>query len=199
MTLENFIILPLTPQTQQEAGALATTLLSFSTGKISDIGVARQSLGNVSAGLNATNLDETAARLSDSLADNVGTLGFTLSTDDVGLALLLGTLDDETGPLSVLLGNLLLLDGSCELLSEGHVSDGDILEGDVELSGTLHQVGTDAVGDSFTLCDQLGGVELGHDGLEDFISNRGENTLVVIGTVGLDSSELVVLSLPMLK
>jgi hypothetical protein len=51
------------------------------------------------------------------------------------------------------------------------------------LSGTLHKVGADAVGDSFTLRDELGGVELGHDGLEDFVTDGGEDTLVVIGTV----------------
>jgi hypothetical protein len=99
------------------------------------------------------------------------------------LALLLGALDNETGALGVLLGDLLLFDSSCELLSEGHVGNGDILEGDVELSGTLHKVGADAVGDSFTLRDELGGVELGHDGLEDFVTDGGEDTLVVIGTV----------------
>jgi hypothetical protein len=41
------------------------------------------------------------------------------------------------------------------------------------------------------LCDQLGGIELGHDGLEDFVSDRGENTFIVIGTVGLDDSRLI--------
>jgi hypothetical protein len=30
------------------------------------------------------------------------------------------------------------------------------------------------------LGDELGGVELGYDGLEDFVSDGGENTLVVI-------------------
>ena len=103
----------------------------------------------------------------------------------VGLALLLGTFDDETGPFSILLGNLLLLNGPCELLSESHVSNRDVLECDVELPSTLHQVGTDAVGDSLTLCDEIGGVELGHNGLEDFVSDGGENTLIIIGTIGL--------------
>jgi hypothetical protein len=178
----NILIISLTPQTQQKAGALAS-ILSFSTGQISDVRVPGQSLGDVFAGLDATNLDETATGLGYGLADNFGTLGFTLSADDVSLALLLGTLDNETGPLGVLLGDLLLLDGSCELLSEGHVGDGNILEGDVELSGTLHKVGTDAVGDSFTLRDEFGGVELGHDCLQDFVTDGGEDTLIVIGTV----------------
>jgi hypothetical protein len=65
------------------------------------------------------------------------------------------------------------------------VGDGDVLQGDVELRGTLEEVCTDAVGDGFTLGDELCGVELGDDGLEDFVSDGGEDTLVVIGTVRL--------------
>lgn len=176
------LIIPLTPQTQQEASALAS-ILSLSTRQISDVGVRGKSGGDLLAGLDTTDLNQSAASLGDGLADNIGTFGFTLSADDVGLALLLGTLDDESGPLGILLGDLLLLDGPCELLSEGHVCNGDILEGDVELSSALHQVSADTVGDSFTLCDQFGGVELGHDGLEDFVSDGWEDTLIVIGTV----------------
>lgn len=37
----------------------------------------------------------------------------------------------------------------------------------------------------FTLGDELGGVELGDDGLEDFVSDGGEDTLVVVETEGL--------------
>lgn len=172
----------LTPQTEQEASALVS-ILSFSTGQVSNVGVRGQSLGDLPAGLDTTDLNQSAASLSDGLADNFSTQGFTLSANDVGLALLLGTLDNESGPLGILLGDLLLLDSPCELLSEGHVCNGDVLEGDVELSSTLHQVSAYTVGNSFTLCDQLGGVELGHDGLEDFVSDGREDTLIVIGTV----------------
>jgi hypothetical protein len=62
------------------------------------------------------------------------------------------------------------------------VGDGDILEGDVELGSTSKEVGTDAVGDGFTLGDEFGGIELGDDGLEDFVSDRREDTLIVILT-----------------
>ena len=34
----------------------------------------------------------------------------------------------------------------------------------------------------FTLGDQLGGIELGYDRLQDLIDNRGEDALVVIGS-----------------
>lgn len=61
------------------------------------------------------------------------------------------------------------------------MGDGDVLEGDVEFLGALEQVGADAVRHGFTLGDQLGGVELRDDGLEDFVANGGEDTLVVVG------------------
>ena len=66
------------------------------------------------------------------------------------------------------------------------MGDGDILEGDVELGGAAEEVGADAVGDGFTLGDEFGGIELGDDGLEDFVSDRGEDTLIVILTEVLD-------------
>jgi len=98
------------------------------------------------------------------------------------LTFLLGALDDEAGTLSVLLGDLLLLDSLCELATEGHVGDGNILEGDVELSGALGEIGADALGDGLTLGDELGGIELSDDGLEDFVTDGREDTLIVVGT-----------------
>ena len=58
--------------------------------------------------------------------------------------------------------------------------DGDIFQGNVELVGALKEIGADAVGDGFSLCDELGGVELGDNGLENFVSDRGKDTLVVV-------------------
>ena len=65
------------------------------------------------------------------------------------------------------------------------MGDGDILEGDVELLGALEELGADAVGDLLTLGDELGSVELGNDSLEDFVSDGGEDTLIVILSEGL--------------
>jgi len=45
------------------------------------------------------------------------------------------------------------------------VGDGDILEGDVELGGTESKVVADALGNSLSLGDKLGSVELGDNGL----------------------------------
>ena len=57
----NILIISLTPQTQQKAGAL-TTILAFSTGQISDVGVRGQSLSNLTAGVDPTNLNQTSCQ-----------------------------------------------------------------------------------------------------------------------------------------
>lgn len=46
----------------------------------------------------------------------------------------------------------------------------------------------------FTLRDELGGVELGDDRLEDFVPDGGKNTLVVVETKRLRSGVFRVLS-----
>ena len=60
--------------------------------------------------------------------------------------------------------------------------DADVFEGDVEFVGALEQVGTDAVGNGFTLGDEFCGVKLGDNGFEDFVADGGEDTLVVVET-----------------
>jgi hypothetical protein len=60
--------------------------------------------------------------------------------------------------------------------------DRDILQSDVELLCTLEQVAADAVGDGLTLGDELCGVELGDNSFEDFVSDGGEDTLVIVLT-----------------
>ncbi len=58
--------------------------------------------------------------------------------------------------------------------------DGDIFEGNIEFLCSLEEVRTNAVRNSFTLGNQFCSVELGDDGFEDFIADRGENSLVVV-------------------
>lgn len=67
----------------------------------------------------------------------------------------------------------------------------DIFQGDVEFLGTLEEVRSDAVADSFTLGDQFRSIELGDDRLEDFVSNRRQDSLVVILTEILLSSAAI--------
>ena len=62
------------------------------------------------------------------------------------------------------------------------MGDGDVLKSDVKLLGALEEIGADAVGDSLTLGDELGGVELGDNGLQDLVSDRWEDTLIVVLT-----------------
>lgn len=173
------------PQTQKKTRALAT-VLTLPTRQISNVRVTGQSLRNLLAGIDTPNLNQPSAGLGNSLANDLGTLSFTLRTDNVSLALLLSALDNKPRPLGILLGDLLLLDGPRELLAESHVRDGDVLERDVELRRPFQQVGADAVRDGFALCDQLRGVKLGDDCFEDFVADGGEDALVVVRTIRLN-------------
>ncbi len=56
-----------------------------------------------------------------------------------------------------------------------------ILESNVEFLGSFKQVGADAVANGFSLSDELCGVELRDDGFEDFVTDGGEDTLIVVG------------------
>jgi hypothetical protein len=60
------------------------------------------------------------------------------------------------------------------------VRDADVFELDVEFRRAFHEVVPDAVADCFALGDELGGVELGDDGFEDFVADAGEDALVVV-------------------
>jgi hypothetical protein len=60
------------------------------------------------------------------------------------------------------------------------MGDGDIFQGNVKFLGALEEVFADTVADSFTLGDEFSGIELCDDGFEDFVADRGENSLIVI-------------------
>jgi hypothetical protein len=172
-------LLSLPSHAHQQVGALIPTR------DIRNIRVRRQSGSNFPTSLNLAYLHQPIPAPRDGLADDVRTLGLTFRADDVGLALLLGPFDDEPRTLGILLSDLLLLHSPRELLAEGHVRDADVLKGDVELARPLGKVGADALRDGLALGDQLGGVELGDDGFEDFVADGGEDALVVILTEGL--------------
>jgi hypothetical protein len=173
----------LAPQTKQEtASSTLTILLLSAAGQVGYIGIAGKDLGNVLLGLNATDLNQTIATLGYCLRNGICCLCFSLGADDICLPLLLCFFDYESSALGLLLGNLLLLDGLGEFSAKSHVGDGNILQGDVELGCALHQVGLNSSRDGFSLGDELGGVELSHDGFEDFIANGWKHTLIVILT-----------------
>lgn len=158
------LIIHSTPQPQQHARALSTILPPISTRQVSNIGVPRQRLRDILASIDPPNLNQPVPSLRHGLTDDIRALSLTLRTDNVRLTLLLCTLDDESCSFSVLLGDLLLLDGTGEFLAEGHVGDRDVFQSDVELRCALQQVRADTVRDGFSLRDEFGCVELGHDG-----------------------------------
>ena len=159
---------------------LSTTTLLSAARQIRNIGVLRQRRRNLPTRLNLSDLNQAVSRLGNGLSNGIGTLGLTLSPDDVGLSLLLCLFDHEPRPLRVLLCDLLLLDRLGELPPERHVRDGYVLEGNVELGRAAREVLADSVGDDFTLRDELGGVELRYDCLEDFVADGREDSLIVI-------------------
>jgi hypothetical protein len=65
-------------------------------------------------------------------------------------------------------------------LSECQVCDRHILENKVELARALQEVRTDPGRDNLTLSDELGGVKLRDDALENLVSNRRQHALVVV-------------------
>lgn len=71
------------------------------------------------------------------------------------------------------------------------MGDGHVLQGNVELGGAAGQIGADALRDGLSLSDELCGVELGDDGLEDLVSNGGEDSLIVVDTEVLRGSVTV--------
>lgn len=87
--------------------------------KIKLVSAARllQDLRNISGILNASKLDVTLALL-DGVTDKFGRAGFTLGSDNGGLFLLASLIDEESGSLGVLLGDLFGFDGSGEFGGE---------------------------------------------------------------------------------
>lgn len=76
-----------------------------------------QDLRNISGVLDTSELDVTLTLL-DGVTDKFGRAGFTLGSDDGGLFLLAGLVDEESGSLCFLLGDLFGFDGSGEFGGE---------------------------------------------------------------------------------
>lgn len=62
------------------------------------------------------------------------------------------------------------------------MGNGNILKGDVEFGSTTGEFVSNALGHSLSLGDEFGGVELGDNSLEDFVSDGWQNTFIVVGT-----------------
>lgn len=57
--------------------------------------------------------------------------------------------------------------------------DRDVLQQDVELPRPCQQILPDLCRDDLSLGDQLGSIELGNGGFEDFVTDRGKDSFVV--------------------
>lgn len=139
------------PQSQQQTGALPLPISSLPTWQICHVRVARQRSRNVATRLDSSDLDQPISRLGHRLTDNVRALRLAFRSNDIRLSLLLGLLDDEARALGVLLRDLLLFDGAREFSAEGHVGNGDVFEGDVKFLSAAKEVGSNSVGDGFSL------------------------------------------------
>jgi hypothetical protein len=62
------------------------------------------------------------------------------------------------------------------------VGDRNVLESNVEFLGAFQKIGTNTIADGLTLGDEFCGVELGDNGLKDFVTDGWEDTLVIILT-----------------
>lgn len=60
------------------------------------------------------------------------------------------------------------------------VCDGDIVKDDIEFESAFAKDFSDLLGDFLSLRDKLLSVVLGDDRFEDFVTDGGQNTLVVV-------------------
>mmetsp|Transcript_20743 Transcript_20743/g.28004 ORF Transcript_20743/g.28004 Transcript_20743/m.28004 type:complete len:243 (+) Transcript_20743:313-1041(+) len=137
--------------------------------------------GDLARGLDSAQFEESRGGC-EGLTKESGSLGFTLSLDDGGALILDCLVDQVLGTLSLLLGDLLLFDGLGELGAEMQISDGDIIEHDVEVAQSLGQAVANLLGDLLSLGQELGGVVAGDHRLEHLIDDGGEHAAIVVRT-----------------
>jgi len=140
--------------------------------------------GNFLGSLDPAQLDKTFASVDECLGQQLCCLGVSLGRNDGGLLDLLGLFDQEPGLLCLLLSHLLQLDGLSEFSSKGQVSDGNVVQDDSELAGSLGQLSVDSGRHKLSLSDQLAGIELSYDCLEDFVGDGGKDPVIVVSTQG---------------
>lgn len=114
------------------------------------------------------------------ISDELCRSGFTLSSNNDGSLLLDGSVDDVLGSLRVLLRDLLRLYCGSVFLREGQMSDGHIIQQDVEIVCSLRQQLSDLKRHHVSLGQQLGGVVLSHHSLGNLIDDRGKNSLIEV-------------------
>ncbi|RWV88385.1 hypothetical protein GW17_00049525 [Ensete ventricosum] len=154
--------------------------------EVDNVGRPGECGGDLARSLDAAELEETSARSSGSIGDELGSLTLTLGADDGSAPLLLCTGDQEFGSLGFLLSHLLLLNGAGELDTVGEVGDGHVIKHDVEVAGAADEGIADEGRDVRPLGEQLVGIELGDDGFKDLVADGREDLLVVLGAKGCE-------------
>lgn len=66
----------------------------------------------------------------------------------------------------------------------GTYSKGHVVQLDIEARCSPGEVIANQLGNHLSLRDQLAGIELGNNALEDLIDNRWQDALIVVGTEG---------------
>ena len=124
--------------------------------------------------------DESGTGLANGISDQLSGLGFSLSSQNGSFSFFFTLEDDKFGTLGSLLGDLLGFNSASEITRELEVSDGNIIEDDVEFKGAFGKDFSDLLRNFLSLRDELLGVVLGDDRLEHFVGDGGQNSLVVV-------------------
>ena len=114
------------------------------------------------------------------LTDKFNGFGWGFGLDDDGLFGLFRLLYLVLGPFGLLLGDLFTLDGIEILFAEGQLSDGDVVDDDVEVGGPLGEEVTYSVRDLVSLGEKLGCWKLGHYCSQDLVANGWQHFLLII-------------------
>ena len=147
--------------------------------KENSVATSRHNCGNFTSSLNSSQLKESW-RGGKGRSKKFGGLGLTLSLDNRRSLVLDGLLHKVLGSFSLLLRDLLLFDGLCELRAEMEVSNGHIVKDDVEVAKSLSKTVSDLLRDLLSLGQKLSGIVACDYRLEHFIDDRGEHTTIVV-------------------
>lgn len=116
-----------------------------------------------------------------------GWLSFSLGLNDLLLTLLNSLLNHEGCTLSLLRCNLLGFDGCWVLGRKRKLGDGNVVQNDVEIQGTLDQTFADKKWNLLALCDQLRGIELGNNSFQNLkFKNLAPNPVNTITSLQID-------------
>ena len=147
-----------------------------------DVGVPVQLFNHNASSLNLLNGNQTASKLLSCLTNHSTCLCFSRFRNDLSFRQLILLLHDKLGSLSILLRDLLCLDGRTELLGKVQVSNRDVIQNQTEVLSSGLQLLPNICGHLLSECNQLLGIVICNNCLEDLISDRWQHLFVVILT-----------------